>query len=321
MISLCTANFNKWPYLTHFLNSIIEFEATYISEIIIVDDCSTDNSGEIITERKKNNSSISVLLLKNEKNLWPWPSYDKAVRAASNEFIMLIDSDDFLIASSIEQKLEIFKANPTCNIVYWDGRMYDDKTHAYTTESLNTTFLMTIFPHSLAYIKEYFSTQVSNLYLPWALIKKDFLLNTIGWFDPTSKSNDRIVNIKIFSLLSNKNEIWYCAIPCFAYRIWNSNISHRYEEMELLMSDVAEKYIPHEKKSQMYANIFFTLALHALRNWSRRIAYQYLKKSLQKELSIKKMGWFIVLYCIPTKILNSPTIKRYAQKVYWFLTH
>jgi hypothetical protein len=79
---------------------------------------------------------------------------------------MIMDSDDFIISSSLEEKVLYLQKNLDCCIVYGNGKMYDDNNDVYITNSLNDTFFNSIFTKPLSEIKEYFETSVSNLYVP-----------------------------------------------------------------------------------------------------------------------------------------------------------
>lgn len=48
LISICIANYNKAPYIEQCLDSIINKETYDNKEIVIIDDCSTDDSMDII---------------------------------------------------------------------------------------------------------------------------------------------------------------------------------------------------------------------------------------------------------------------------------
>lgn len=320
MISLCTANFNKWIYLEAFLDSIKRFESGYVTEVIIVDDCSTDNSCDVIRKRSRNNPELSIQLIQNKKNQWPWPSYDTSVRHAKNDFIMIMDSDDFIIAPSLAEKILYLEKAPNCCIIYGNGKTYDDKNDIYITEALNDIFFNSIFMKPLPLIKKYFETSVSNLYVPWCLINKSFLLNIIWWFDHTVKSNDWVLNIKIFRTITQKDQISYSNIPCFAYRIWDSNISKRYNDMEKLMLDVVNKYWEEDNKKQLLSNIYFTIAMNALKNNDKIKSLWFYKISLKYNFSIKKLLAFLVSFLVPYYIINSFIIKKYAQKIYMIIT-
>lgn len=314
MITLCTTNFNKEKYLDQFFNSIIKYESNFISEIVIVDDNSTDNSVEIITEWIHKNI-IPIKLIQNSSNKWPAIWYQTAVTNAANQYITFLDSDDFLINSSLGKKLQYFQENNNYKIVYWDGQKYIETENKYLKDSLNNVFFETVFKRPLNEIKDYFHTNISNLYVPWSLIKKDYLMS-IGWFDTELRSNDWVLNIRIFDNIETKWDIWYSNIPSFAYRISNTNLSNRYKDMEALMVWVANKYSYNKQKEELLENIYFTLFLQCIRNWDKSIAKQYSKKIFKIKRNIKKK--IIVLFCllIPKKIIQSSIIQKRAQKLY-----
>ena len=64
-------------------------------EIILVDDCSTDNSTEVIFEFQKYDERI--ILIKHDSNGGPLKSRSDGVRSSKGTFIMIIDGDDALI--------------------------------------------------------------------------------------------------------------------------------------------------------------------------------------------------------------------------------
>ena len=78
-------------------------------EIIFVDDCSLDNTTQIIVKLQKKDKRI--ILLKNKKNKGPFYSRNKAVIFARGEYIQFIDSDDILINNILEKAYLIAKTN------------------------------------------------------------------------------------------------------------------------------------------------------------------------------------------------------------------
>lgn len=76
-------------------------------EIIIIDDCSTDNSFEIIQELSKNDNRI--ILYRNQKNLGVAKTRNVGISMAKGEFISFLDSDDIWKSSKLEKQLEYIK--------------------------------------------------------------------------------------------------------------------------------------------------------------------------------------------------------------------
>lgn len=90
MISICIPLYNKEKYLERCINSILS--QTYKDfEVIIVDDCSTDNSLKMIPTDDKR-----FKVFKNEKNLGCGLNRRKTIELASGEWFAFIDADDYV---------------------------------------------------------------------------------------------------------------------------------------------------------------------------------------------------------------------------------
>jgi glycosyltransferase involved in cell wall biosynthesis len=110
-VALCT--YNGGRYLEKQLNSILE--QTYpIDEIIIVDDCSTDETISIVKEYQLKNPVIKLFL--NDKNLGSNKSFKHAISLATNDLIALCDQDDIWYPNKIETQIEAI-ANSGYNTV------------------------------------------------------------------------------------------------------------------------------------------------------------------------------------------------------------
>ena len=73
----------------------IQFQSLKDIEIIFIDDCSSDNTNQIILKLQKKDQRI--ILLKNKKNKGPFYSRNKGAIFSRGEYIQFVDSDDMLI--------------------------------------------------------------------------------------------------------------------------------------------------------------------------------------------------------------------------------
>ena len=120
MISFVVTSYNYEKYILKTLESIKN--QTYKNfEIIIVDDCSSDNSCEIIEDFISNHQDIKIIFIKHEQNMGQFASMITGLNAAQGEFISFIDSDDVLIPqyakSHIRIHLETSVAFTSCQII------------------------------------------------------------------------------------------------------------------------------------------------------------------------------------------------------------
>lgn len=92
-LSIIIPVYNTSKYLSECLDSIINQTLTEI-EIICVDDCSTDNSWEILSAYEKKDSRIKIF--RQEKNMRQGAARNRGLKEASGKYIWFIDSDDFI---------------------------------------------------------------------------------------------------------------------------------------------------------------------------------------------------------------------------------
>ena len=90
-ISVVTASYNYQDYIKEAVQSVLD--QTYKDwELIIVDDCSTDNSVEVIKSFKDERIKLFI----NEKNLGLKETVKRGIENATGEWVVFLESDDIL---------------------------------------------------------------------------------------------------------------------------------------------------------------------------------------------------------------------------------
>jgi len=115
-VSIIVPNYNHAPYLPKRLDSI--FNQTYQDfEVILLDDCSTDNSVEIL-EKYANYPKVSHFIINEENSGSPFKQWNKGVTLAQGEYIWIAESDDFADQTFLENLVPYLENNPSVGIVY-----------------------------------------------------------------------------------------------------------------------------------------------------------------------------------------------------------
>ena len=100
MISILIPAYNASKYICTCLDSLDK--QTYRDfEVVIVNDCSADNTSELI-ESYKNKVSFNIRLLENEKNLGVSRVRNKLLDAVKGEYFYFVDADDSLEPNALE---------------------------------------------------------------------------------------------------------------------------------------------------------------------------------------------------------------------------
>ena len=117
MVSVIIPVFNNSLTLTETLSSVQK--QTYQDwECILVDDCSSDNSDEIIQQWVRNDQRF--IYLNHTTNKGVSAARNTAMRLAKGEFIQFLDSDDVIAPNKLEQHVGFLEANDAIDLVYSD---------------------------------------------------------------------------------------------------------------------------------------------------------------------------------------------------------
>ena len=89
-VSIIITNYNYGKFLARSIRSCIS-QRNVKNEVIVVDDCSTDNSLEVLEPFKKD-----ITIIENKKNLGVAGSSNAGIKAAKGQFVIRVDADDFV---------------------------------------------------------------------------------------------------------------------------------------------------------------------------------------------------------------------------------
>lgn len=106
MISIALASYNGSKYIREQLDSIL-MQTYQDFELIICDDCSTDNTWQILEEYAQKDCRIKIF--KNENNLGFKKNFEKAISLCNGEYIATSDQDDIWDKEHLGLLKEIIK--------------------------------------------------------------------------------------------------------------------------------------------------------------------------------------------------------------------
>ncbi|ARD65229.1 glycosyltransferase family 2 protein [Eubacterium limosum] len=100
MVSIIMPSWNTANFISESIQCVID--QTYTKwELFIVDDCSTDNTEEVVASFK----DTRIKYFKNEKNSGAALTRNKAMREAQGEWVAFLDSDDLWMPDKLEKQI------------------------------------------------------------------------------------------------------------------------------------------------------------------------------------------------------------------------
>ncbi|SNY15304.1 Glycosyltransferase involved in cell wall bisynthesis [Orenia metallireducens] len=208
-ISVIMSVYNNQDYLRESIESIIN--QTYKDfEFIITDDCSTDNSVNII--REYTNKDKRIIFVQNKENIGLTKSLNKMIEIASGEYIARMDGDDIAKLNRFEEQIKVFKENRDVDMVFSNVLLIDEKSN-YICPSFR--------PNKLKKIIELMDI-INYIPHPTIMIKKDVLDNK-GRYNPDFRTGQ---DKELWERLIKKNtNFYYLRKILLFYRIHSNNIS------------------------------------------------------------------------------------------------
>lgn len=113
LVSVIMINYNNSKFLSEAIESVLN-QTFRDFELIIVDDCSTDNSLFIINSYAQ--KDLRVKVLKNEVNSHIVFSRNRGIKESKGKYVFFIDSDDLYMPDCVKKNIDFFDKNEDCGL-------------------------------------------------------------------------------------------------------------------------------------------------------------------------------------------------------------
>ncbi|MEL0659750.1 glycosyltransferase family 2 protein [Psychromonas arctica] len=108
LTSIIIPSFNSEKFISATIHSIIS-QSDIDFEVLITDDCSTDNTVKIIKEYQKLDSRIKLFTL--DKNSGAGAARNNSIKYANGRFIAFLDADDIWLPTKLEKQIKFMLDN------------------------------------------------------------------------------------------------------------------------------------------------------------------------------------------------------------------
>ena len=121
-VTVLTTVYNREKYLGDCINSVLA--STFQDwELIIVDDCSTDNSFNIAMSFAEEHSRIKAF--RNEENLGQFENRNYAASLATGDYIKFLDSDDQIYPHGLEVFVDAASRFPNAGLIISHDKLHE----------------------------------------------------------------------------------------------------------------------------------------------------------------------------------------------------
>jgi Glycosyltransferases involved in cell wall biogenesis len=135
MVSIIVPNYNHSKYLSERIESILN-QTYHDFELILLDDCSTDNSKKVI-DRYRNKPYISHIILNEINSGSTFKQWEKGISLAKGDYIWIAESDDVAEPDFLETITNALKNTPKARIAFTNSYIIDSESKI-TDKDLDT---------------------------------------------------------------------------------------------------------------------------------------------------------------------------------------
>ena len=300
LVSVIASCYNQSSFLLETLESIKN--QTYKNiQLIMWDDCSSDNSVELIEEWIVNNQ-VDCVFLKHEKNMGICKSLNEAFGYVKGKYLQMVAMDDILLPDKIERHVEILESsNEKDALVFSNGFIIDG--NGYNTGELFLEY------HGKKsenlYSGNYYQMLLTNPFMPAMsiLYKVSVIIQLNGW-DENLKFEDYDLLLRI----AQQFDFIFDDSSTVKYRLHKTNLHKTHSSYYIDYAKIYSKHIEQNIIKNRFHKVLKDLYFKnnsKLKEW-RKIYFVHSKADTFLLKCIK--------YNIPVKIYN--ILRVLKQKCY-----
>jgi glycosyltransferase involved in cell wall biosynthesis len=264
LVSIVFTSFNHKEYLKQALDSLINQSYTNY-ELIIVDDCSTDGSQEILLQYESLEKVNLKLQTTNSGSYVNASNYGASL--AKGEYLLFAQCDDFADEKQLEILLNAFHTNPTAGVVFSksnlvneDGKIFSDDYYGRQKSFKDAVNKNGLIKGSK--MKEFLSFSCVIPNLSAALIKHNLFKEVRGLSDQYLV----VADWEFWLELSEKTDFYYVSQPLNYFRQHSTTIRSSVK-MKIQIIEIFNMFYKHIEKNNLDAKQVYKLKQGAGAIW------------------------------------------------------
>jgi len=115
-VSVCMITYNHAKYIREAIESVLKQKTDFSYELVIGEDCSTDDTKKIIQKYLSNNPKI-IKAIFNKKNIGIVPNSINTLKMCRGKYVAYLEGDDYWTdVNKLKTQIHYLEKHPKCNI-------------------------------------------------------------------------------------------------------------------------------------------------------------------------------------------------------------
>jgi len=228
-VSVCIITYNHARFIGQALESALMQKTNFDYEIVIGEDCSTDETRHICEEYARLYPD-KIRLLKNDRNLGMVENFKRTLNACTGQYVALLEGDDYWTDElKLQKQVDFLESNRDYAIVFHNSEVLIDETGeryiAYSNE-VNKPFMIKK-PNPTTSLQEIAAGNF--IHTPTVLFRKGLYGELPSWFSSDLPAADWPIHV----INAHYGKIFFMDEVMAVYRVHNLGVwaSMTYTEM------------------------------------------------------------------------------------------
>jgi glycosyltransferase involved in cell wall biosynthesis len=239
-VSVIVPNYNHAPYLQQRIDSILN-QTFRDFELILLDDCSTDNSRPML-ELYRNHPQVSHIVYNDKNSGTPFRQWQKGMALAKGKWLWIAESDDYAEPAFLETLIQLTMSKPAAGIVYCSSLWVDNNGNV--GKDLNS-YDKPFYREGIEEIRNSLWSRCTIQNVSSCIMKRDLALTAINGLGHYRACGDWMFYVKVLQQAG----LAFTAQKLNYFRYYHNNTSHWAEENGLWITEGIDvlKHIRYDK--------------------------------------------------------------------------
>ena len=140
LVSVCMTTYNHEQYIVQAIESVLYQRVNFAVEVVIGEDCSTDNTLAICREYEAKYPEC-IRIVTSENNIGMHANYRRTIEACRGKYIAMLDGDDYFTdPNKLQMQIDALKGTDAAMCYTRSERRSQSDSTIYPQGALHTTF-------------------------------------------------------------------------------------------------------------------------------------------------------------------------------------
>lgn len=295
LVSVIIPNYNHARYLPDRIESVLGQTYPHF-EVIILDDCSTDNSREVI-EKYRTNPHVSQIVYNEVNSGSVFRQWKKGLSFAKGDLLWIAESDDRCENTFLERLTRSFEEFPSLSLTFSRSLLFNDTGKTWTMDSEGLT---EGFYESHTFLTKFMSRGCPMLNASSCLFSKSAFERIDDRYTEFRCSGDRM----FWTLIAEQGDVAVIGDRLNHYRKHSENVTSygfrngiNQRETRLILDYIYEKgYISRKTYKEIRRKYLKKFVFELLEdNKQKKEIYQFWDFSFAEQLSLKMEAYYQII--------------------------